>query len=170
MSVLTWFLTSTQAGTGVNYRGKTSFVYAFNAGYQVKNYRAEVVGSLLNSRVEYRDLITHLQDWTVLARGLYDFDINLSGFAPYLGVQLGVYAANPQNNVPNLGIKAPLPKGAAFSYGPIFGIRYNLLQKLCMHVEWNSVSSLDINKTILNNNYTYRVTAQTFLFGLKYRF
>ena len=89
-----------------------------------------------------------MRDWTLMSRGLYDLDINLSGFIPYLGLQIGVYAANPRNNTPFLGIKVSLVKGAAFAYGPIFGIRYNLLQKLCMHIEWNSVNSLDIGKRI----------------------
>ena len=152
-------------GSGVVYKGNGSFVYAFNAGYQHENYRIEVLGSLLNSRVEYSGNTHYMRDWSIMARGLYDFSTCWTGFFPYLGLQLGDYTCNPQN--PNVfGVQVPIQKGSAFAYGPIFGLRYNIIAGLYIHGEWNSITTLAITK----NDYSFRVNTNTFLGGLKYRF
>lgn len=154
-----------QAGAGVNYKGRGSFVYAFNAGYQMRNYRFEVLGSLLNSRVSFNGNTTHLRDWTVMPRGIYDFTTGVTGFFPYLGLQIGAYGVNP-DNPKYFGIQAPMQSGTVFAYGPIFGVRYNLIYGLYIHGEWNSVTTLELK----SNNYSFRVNTNTFLGGLKYKF
>ena len=153
-------------GTSINYRGRGSFVYAFNAGYQWSNYRAEVLGSLLNSQVDFNDVLSYLRDWTIMARGLYDFDIPVSGLAPYLGFQMGAYVNDPDTIIPKQGAYAPIKSGSAFAYGSVIGLRYNMVEGLYIHGEWNGVTTLDIN----NGRFTYNVTANTFLGGLKYKF